>query len=160
MAKLVITETFVGTNGEIQELKDHLDQIVNNKVYEDKYGGTFKGVEVKVELDTPKETPLQAHLRKELDAYRTILNANAIAQAEKLIEEAASSTLTAEEVADLEEQAPTLLAGLENNGDDHWDYYDEEYDEDDDCDCDDEDDLDEEDTKDFSRSIVGIVIGF
>jgi hypothetical protein len=153
MAKLIIKEVYEGSNDEIQELKEYLDHIVESKVGGKVFGDLFVSVESKVELDKVeevKDTPLQVHLKRELNLYRSILNADAIAQAEKLIEEAATSKLTAEEVADLEKQSSVILDALENNGDDHWDYYDEEYDDEDDCDCDDDYIYDEEDEDDDS----------
>jgi hypothetical protein len=150
MAKLIIKEVYEGSNNEIQELKEYLDHIVESKVGNKVFGDLFVSVESKVELDKVeevKDTPLQVHLKRELNLYRSILNADAIAQAEKLIEEAATSKLTAEEVEDLEKQSSVILDALENNGDDHWDYYDEE---EDDCDCDDDYIYDEEDEDDDS----------
>jgi hypothetical protein len=150
MAKLIIKEVYEGSNDEIQELKEYLDQIVESKVGSKVFGDLFVSVESKVELDKSeevKDTPLQVHLKRELNLYRSILNADAIAQAEKLIEEAATSKLTAEEVAELEKQSSVILDALENN--------DDEYDDEDDCDCDDcdcDDDYiyDEEDEDDDS----------
>jgi hypothetical protein len=145
MAKLIIKEVYEGSNDEIQELKEYLDQIVESKVGSKVFGKLFASVESKVELDKSekvKDTPLQVHLKRELNLYRSILNADAIAQAEKLIEEAATSKLTAEEVAELEKQSSVILDALESNGD--------EYDNEDDCDCDDDYIYDEEDEDDDS----------
>jgi hypothetical protein len=145
MAKLIIKEVYEGSNDEIQELKEYLDQIVESKVGSKVFGKLFASVESKVELDKSeevKDTPLQVHLKRELNLYRSILNADAIAQAEKLIEEAATSKLTAEEVAELEKQSSVILDALENN--------DDEYDNEDDCDCDDDYIYDEEDEDDDS----------
>jgi hypothetical protein len=145
MAKLIIKEVYEGSNDEIQELKEYLDQIVESKVGSKVFGKLFTSVESKVELDKVeevKDTPLQVHLKRELNLYRSILNADAIAQAEKLIEEAATSKLTAEEVAELEKQSSVILDALENN--------DDEYDDEDDCDCDDDYIYDEEDEDDDS----------
>jgi hypothetical protein len=145
MAKLIIKEVYEGSNDEIQELKEYLDQIVESKVGSKVFGKLFSSVESKVELDKVeevKDTPLQVHLKRELNLYRSILNADAIAIAEKLIEEAATSKLTAEEVAELEKQSSVILDALENN--------DDEYDDEDDCDCDDDYIYDEEDEDDDS----------
>lgn len=145
MAKLIIKEVYEGSNDEIQELKEYLDHIVESKVGSKVFGDLFVSVESKVELDKVeevKDTPLQVHLKRELNLYRSILNADAIAQAEKLIEEAATSKLTAEEVAELEKQSSVILDALENN--------DDEYDDEDDCDCDDDYIYDEEDEDDDS----------
>ena len=145
MAKLIIKEVYEGSNDEIQELKEYLDQIVESKVGSKVFGKLFASVESKVELDKVeevKDTPLQVHLKRELNLYRSILNADAIAISEKLIEEAATSKLTAEEVAELEKQSSVILDALENN--------DDEYDDEDDCDCDDDYIYDEEDEDDDS----------
>jgi hypothetical protein len=164
MAKLVVKEVYEGTNEEIREIVGHLNEILESHTYEDRYGDVFASVDFETDYDPEngftKDTPLQMHLRKELNAYRSILNADAIARAEELIEEAAHSTLTAEEVADLEEQAPTLLAELDDDGSSDDEY---EFDEDDFDFEDDEDEDDEEEN--FTRTdrnrvvkVIGILI--
>ena len=161
MAKLVVKEVYEGTNEEIREIVEHLNEILESHTYEDRYGDVFASVDFETDYDPEngftKYTPLQMHLRKELNAYRSILNDDAVARAEELIKEAAHSTLTAEEVADLEEQAPTLLAELDDDGSSDDEY---ELDEDD---LDFEDD--EDDEENFTRTdrnrvvkVIGILI--
>lgn len=163
MAKLIVKEVYEGTNEEIKEITDYLDEILNTNVLKEKFGDVKVSVMTDVELDSnflTKDTPLQMHLRKELNAYRSILNDDAVARAEELIKEAAHSTLTAEEVADLEEQAPTLLAELDDDGSSDDEY---ELDEDD-LDFEDDED-DEDDEENFTRTdrnrvvkVIGILI--
>lgn len=160
MAKLIIKEVYEGTNEEIREIVEHLNEILESHTYEDRYGDVFASVDFETDFDPEnaftKDTPLQMHLRKELNAYRSILNADAIARAEELIEEAAHSTLTAEEVADLEEQAPTLLAELDDDGSTDDEY---EFDDEDDYEDDFEDDAEEENFTRTDRTRVVKVIG-
>ena len=163
MAKLIVKEVYEGTNEEIKEITDYLDEILNTNVLKEKFGDVKVSVMTDVEFDSnflTKDTPLQMHLRKELNAYRSILNDDAVARAEELIKEAAHSTLTAEEVADLEEQAPTLLAELDDDGSSDDEY---ELDEDD-LDFEDDED-DEDDEENFTRTdrnrvvkVIGILI--
>lgn len=154
MAKLVVKEVYEGTNEEIRELVKELNGVLESNTYKDHFGDVFVSVDFETEYDlkdsVTSDTPLQMHLRKELQQYRSILNADAIARAEELIEEAAHSTLTAEEVADLEDEASTLLSELDDDGSS-----DDEYEFDDEDDYEDEEDFeDEEDEEDEEENFT------
>lgn len=116
MAQIVVTEVLKGTNKEVQELYEMLVEKANENqdAYKEQYGDNFVGVDIKVYYDeVEKETPLQKHLKSELNKYRWLLNADAIEAAEQLIQDAADSELTEEEVQDLENQSETLLRHLQ-----------------------------------------------
>lgn len=151
MAKLVVTEVYEGTNDEIKELKAQLDSIVESESHEEMFGEIFKSVDSEVTLDSEKtkgDTPLQVHLKKELDLYRSILNADAIEQTQKLIDEASSSTLTEQQVADLELRSGSVLGDLYKSS--YSEEFDNEDDDNEDDYFDDEDDKEDDDEDLFS----------
>lgn len=116
MAQIIVKKVLKGTNEEIQELYEMLIEKAqyNSELYVEQYGENFAGVDVEVFYDEEeKETPLQKHLRNELEKYRFILNDEAIEAAEELIAQAAESELTEEEVQDLENQSEALLEKLQ-----------------------------------------------
>lgn len=122
MAKLVVKEVYEGTNEEIRELERELNDVMDSGSHKDRYGEVFQSVDYETTYDEETgmtaDTPLQTHLKKELAQFRSILNEDAIARAEELIEEAATSTLTAEEVAQLEKDSQSIFNSLTSEGSD------------------------------------------